>query len=126
MHTGPAQECLIALNGMARDAHESGAQDTARLLTTCEYTLAAEIEMLREANPPRVIIDPHHARARRALSEIAGAARAVLKQIHEAGGWHVFDEHRQPAMQRAMAALEAATVAALDVPDIRAEIDHAD
>jgi isopentenyl diphosphate isomerase/L-lactate dehydrogenase-like FMN-dependent dehydrogenase len=126
MHTGPAQECLIALNSMARDALKDGARDTARLLLTCEKTLAAEIEMLRESGPPRVTLDPHHARTRRALAEITGAARAVLKQIHEAGGWHVFDEHRQPTMQRAMAALEAATVAALEVPDIHADSNHDD
>lgn len=71
-----------------------------------------------EQDLPRLIVDPHHAKARRALADLTGASRAVLHTIHQAGGWHVFDPNHQDAMQRALAALEAATLASLDVPGI--------
>lgn len=71
----------------------------------------------------RTVVDPHHAKVRRALTELTGAGRAVLHTIHQAGGWHVFDPHHQAAMQRALAALEAATLASLSVPGINEVIE---
>jgi hypothetical protein len=74
--------------------------------------------------PPEVRLDPHHTRARSALSHLAGAARGLLHQIHEAGGYQVFDPGRQARVQETMIALEMATLAALEVPGAAQQLEE--
>ena len=50
-------------------------------------------------------LDPHHATLRLALAELTGATGALLKAIHDAGGYHVFDPRHQPPVHRAMSVL---------------------
>lgn len=60
--------------------------------------------------------DIHHilgelARTRLALSNMAGAATSLLKAVHVAGGYSVFDPRHQTDVQRGMRALEDETAA---------------
>ena len=48
------------------------------------------------------------------LTELTGAAVAVLTAIHRAGGWHVVDPIHQDRMRAALDALESAVEATLN------------
>jgi hypothetical protein len=48
------------------------------------------------------------------LTELTGAAVAVLTAIHKAGGWHVVDPIHQDRMRAALDALESAVEATLN------------
>lgn len=48
------------------------------------------------------------------MSELTGAAAAVLNAIHRAGGWHVADPQHQDRLHRALEALEEAVLAVLN------------
>lgn len=48
------------------------------------------------------------------MTELTGAAAAVLNAIHRAGGWHVADPQHQDRLRKALEALEEAVVAALN------------
>ena len=51
------------------------------------------------------------------LTELTGAAAAVLNAIHRAGGWHVADPMHQERLRLALDALESAVVAVLNRRD---------
>lgn len=51
------------------------------------------------------------------LTELTGAAVAVLTAIHRAGGWHVADPQHQDRLRLALEALEGAVVAVLNRRD---------
>lgn len=51
------------------------------------------------------------------LTELTGAAAAVLNAIHRAGGWHVADPQHQERLRLALDALESAVVAVLNRRD---------
>jgi hypothetical protein len=48
------------------------------------------------------------------VTELTGAAVAVLTAIHRAGGWHVADPLHQERLRLALDALEGAVVAVID------------
>lgn len=48
------------------------------------------------------------------MTELTGAAVAVLSSIHKAGGWHVLDPSHQDHMRASLDALEAAVEAMLN------------
>jgi len=51
------------------------------------------------------------------MTELTGAAAAVLNAIHRAGGWHVADPQHQERLRLALEALESAVVAVLNRRD---------
>jgi len=51
------------------------------------------------------------------MTELTGAAAAVLNAIHRAGGWHVADPQHQERLRLALDALESAVVAVLNRRD---------
>lgn len=51
------------------------------------------------------------------MTELTGAASAVLNAIHRAGGWHVADPQHQDRLRLALEALEGAVVAVLNRRD---------
>lgn len=51
------------------------------------------------------------------MTELTGAAAAVLNAIHRAGGWHVADPQHQDRLRLALEALEGAVVAVLNRRD---------
>lgn len=51
------------------------------------------------------------------LTELTGAAAAVLSATHRAGGWHVADPQHQERLRLALDALESAVVAVLNRRD---------
>lgn len=78
--------------------------------------------MTEDADLIRITMDVEDAlaeieRLRRRLlgmTDLTGAAAAVLNAIHRAGGWHVADPQHQDPLRKALEALEEAVVAALN------------
>lgn len=58
-------------------------------------------------------LDPMHAAVKLRLANLTGASAALLKAIHDAGGYHVFDPGRQADMAAKMKALATATAESL-------------
>ena len=76
-----------------------------------------------QPEPVQTYLDPHHAAVRLALSEMTGAATAVLHAIYKAGGHVIADpQHQQPIADALRALGEQVHVArALPSPQ---EVNH--